>query len=116
MSAFDYSSLRVSTYVELNKAHFKKQNISFRQGDLEKIDFSNNYFDLVFCCSSIYSTNLELSLKEIFCVLKKGGIVYINSNDLGWYLNSLENNQNDLDFFSAKNMAIESIQSINFYS
>lgn len=117
VSAFDYSSIRIAACEEINKRHFKKEHISFREGNLEKIDFPENYFDLVFCYSSIYFTNPELSLKEIFRVLKKGGRVYINTNDFGWYLHNLENNHNGSNFFSAKKMAIESIQnSFNFYA
>ena len=115
VEAFDFSSKRVEVCNGLNEV-YAKNNISFQKADLEKIPFPDNHFDLVFCYSTIFITNPEVSFNELFRILKKGGRLYINMNDLGWYLHNLENKVNDAQDYSSKEMAIDAIEnSFNFF-
>lgn len=54
------------------------KNIHFLKGDSARIDFPSEYFDVVTSNFSIkHWENQKEGLKEIFRVLKKGGIVWI---------------------------------------
>lgn len=116
VDAFDFASNRVNVCKELIKI-FNLSNIFFQKASLEDIPYDDNTFDLVFCYSTIFITNPEISFKELFRVLKKGGKLYVNMNDLGWYIHNLENAVNNAKDHSSKQMAIETLEnSFNFYS
>lgn len=63
----------------LEKARKLSPEIEFIQMDLRKLNFPDNTFDGVWCSASLLHLNtddLKISLKEIFRVLKKGGVLY----------------------------------------
>ena len=51
-------------------------------------NFSKNNvnFDAIFLYSVIYFTDWKKKLPDLILYLKKNGYIYINTNDLGWYL------------------------------
>lgn len=51
--------------------------ITFQVGDAEKLQFKDAYFDGVFSISVLHATDLNLSLKEIARVLRRGGVALI---------------------------------------
>jgi len=52
------------------------QNIELIETDAEHINFSDNSFDVIFCCSAIVLlTNIPASLKKWYRFLKTGGFV-----------------------------------------
>ena len=63
--------------VEYAKDTFKKDNLYFRTADAMNLDFSNNSFDVVIC-TQIYEhvPDAQTMTKEIFRVLKPGGLCY----------------------------------------
>ena len=79
-------------------------------------NFSKNNinFDAIFLYSVIYFTDWKKKLPELIVYLKKNGYLYINTNDLGWYLYNFYTNHNNVNDFNSKDMAIETIyNSIN---
>ena len=59
-------------------ARNKFPQFSFTQGDVTKLDFSDNHFDLIFDFGVIHHIpNWEQTLGELYRVLKKGGQVFI---------------------------------------
>jgi ubiquinone/menaquinone biosynthesis C-methylase UbiE len=85
----DFSSVSISN----SKINSQKFNIpvSFTEGDINYMQFENEHFDIVFGDQVLaHLDNLDLALKEIYRVTKKGGIVaFTSANKLrpdGWYL------------------------------
>lgn len=71
-------------------------NIKFSYGSLEKTSFPDNHFDAVFCYSVIMFTNIPLTLKEFYRVLKPGGRIYIMTDLQGWQRVLLNRSKNNL--------------------
>jgi ubiquinone/menaquinone biosynthesis C-methylase UbiE len=62
--------------VEFAKIFNKNRNVKFSVGELEKIPFPNNFFDIVVCISvleHIKPENIDLVLENIRRILKPGG-------------------------------------------
>jgi hypothetical protein len=79
-------------------------------------NFSKNTvnFDAIFLYSVIYFTDWKNKLPELIFFLKKNGYIYINTNDLGWYLYNFYKKHNNVNDFNSKDMAIETMyNSIN---
>ncbi len=58
-------------------------NTTFQLADAHKLNFSDNFFDVVFGSSILHHLEMEKSLKEIYRVLKPGGkIVFAEPNML----------------------------------
>lgn len=63
----------------LEKAKELSPQIDYRLMDLRKLEFSDETFDGVWCSASLLHLNhddLKVSLKEIFSILKKNGVLY----------------------------------------
>lgn len=69
--------------IELAKKHFKKKNLSFSVGSAMDLNFKSNSLDVIIC-SEIYSyvDNPQKLMKEIFKILKPGGICYFTGDNL----------------------------------
>ncbi|MCL5407575.1 MAG: class I SAM-dependent methyltransferase [Patescibacteria group bacterium] len=66
---------------------FKRKNLKLSLGKLEKLPYSNEYFDYIICYDAWMYTNRLESLKEMDRVLKSSGKIYLGSiAGLGWYL------------------------------
>lgn len=92
-------------------------NIFESIGSIEKLCFEDEYFDSIFCYSSIYFSDVSKSLKEFYRVLKPKGIIYISTNDFGWYIHNLIDGHNSDINFNSKRMAINSLHnSLEYYS
>ena len=63
--------------IEYALASFKKSNLKFKVDDLMELSFSDNTFDVV-VCTQIYEhvPDARTMIKEIYRVLKPGGICY----------------------------------------
>lgn len=66
-----------------------KSNAEMRVGNLENLPFDADFADGVFCYSVIMFTNIDNTIREFNRVLKKGGLLYLNYNNIGWYLHLL---------------------------
>jgi ubiquinone/menaquinone biosynthesis C-methylase UbiE len=67
--------------IELAKEKTKKSNskIHLSVGDIEKLEFFDNFFDLIICAGVVEYLNDDRKwLKEIVRVLKPGGVLIIN--------------------------------------
>ncbi len=61
---------------------YRKDNLSFKQGTVEKIPFDSATFDVVICFETLeHTTEHELALKEFKRVLKPGGLLLISTPD-----------------------------------
>jgi len=81
----DIDAERISTAQAI--AEFNKiGNLRLSVSALENLSFPNNFFDAIFCYSVIYHTNEKIVLKKFYEILKRGGLLYISFNCIGWYL------------------------------
>ena len=57
----------------------RKRNITFKKGDINKLPFKNDSFDVVICLDVLYHQGVEpaIALKEFARVLKKEGLLYL---------------------------------------
>src|SRR3989344_9238426 len=57
----------------------RKRNISVKKGDINKLPFEKNSFDVVICIDVLYhqGVNPSLTIKEFRRVLKKEGLLYL---------------------------------------
>ena len=62
------------------------RNVHFKCSALEDLDFPNEYFDGIFCYSTIYHTDETKTLDEFSRVIKPNGLLYLNFNSVGWFI------------------------------
>jgi len=72
--------------IQTAQKKFPKKNISFKLGDGLKLDFKENFFDIVIC-SQVYEhvTSPKQLMDEIYKVLKPGGICYFAASNRFMY-------------------------------
>lgn len=97
--------------ITFTKAVFQKCNsdTGIVQGSIEKMNYTDESFDAVFCYSVLLCTDYKASLREFYRVLKPGGKLYFNTNGLGWYLYNLIDGHNATSDFDPRKMAAETI-------
>jgi len=78
------------------------------QASLETYDCDVKY-DAIFCYSAVYMTDIPRSIRNLTSKLAAGGIIYFNTNDLGWYLYNIVSPHNDADDFSSQEFGIAAI-------
>lgn len=71
------------TAIEFAKRSFQKKNLRFIHGDATKLPLPRNHFDVVIC-QEVYSyvQDAVALMKEIFRVLRSGGICYLVGDNL----------------------------------
>lgn len=79
----DYSGISVEKTREVNKAAIAASRCNVVQGDVSALPFDENSFDLVTAFETVYFwPDLEMCFKQVFRVLKPGGIFLImNESD-----------------------------------
>lgn len=91
-------------------------NLQIINKKFEDIDFIDSSYDALFSYSVMYLGNWRENLKKINKLLKKNGKLYFNTNDIGWYVKCLVENNNSTKDFSPKKMAIRSIENFLYNS
>lgn len=89
-SIFLYGYFKNYTGVEFSNEFVKKvnnnpetKNINVIQGNVEKLNFQEESYDIIVCNNMLAMTNTALAFKEIFRVLKKGGyLISLNNNTI----------------------------------
>lgn len=64
------------------------KNCHFQYSPIEKTIFESQSMDAIFCYGVLTFTSIPRSIAEFGRLLKKGGLLYINYNALGWYLHT----------------------------
>lgn len=114
--AIDNDHTRINILKELKKLK-SIENIHENVGNIQNLEFENNFFDALFCYSSIYFSDVSKTLDEFYRVLKPNGIIYISTNDIGWYFHNLIDGHNSDKYFNSKKMALKTIEnSVKYYS
>ena len=86
IKAVDYTEERVKFFSDVIKETDLKnmKKIKVLKGSFEKTNFSNEYFDTIFCRGAIWQTNIKSTFKEFFRILKSGGKVIFDFNTDAW--------------------------------
>lgn len=78
VTGFDYSKVSVKESKKVNDEEIKKGICSIVQGDVSKMPFENETFDIITAFETIYFWPGPLiSFKEVFRILKSGGTFMI---------------------------------------
>ncbi len=92
-------------------------NVTFDEGSLEKLAYEDESFDALFSYSALYFTDFRLSLREFHRILRSGSRIYINTNDVGWYIYNIIHEHNKGEGYDPRSVGIEAIRStIEFFS
>ncbi|MDD3443309.1 MAG: class I SAM-dependent methyltransferase [Sulfurimonas denitrificans] len=85
--ATDYSTGRIETAKELNKA---RENVDISHGNIELLEqVADSSIDAVFCYGAFMFTNTDKTIKEFHRVLKPNGKMYLNYNGYGVYVHQI---------------------------
>lgn len=104
----DVSSERIKACNSIANA-LGVNNMQFSEAHLEKLPFSDAYFDRVICYSVLYLTNYEQSIAEFARVTKSGGLVYISTNGIGRYLFDVVKRPNPAPDFDPRVYGVKTI-------
>lgn len=108
----DFSRMMITKKVSEER---KRKNIIFNLGSSEKLPFIDNSFDAIFSYSVLYSTDFKKTIKEFYRILKPKGIIYIVTNEFGWYLKRIITNYNSTPDYNSRKEALKTIfSSIKF--
>ena len=67
-----------SKAIKRAKRNFKARNLHFSVGDIQNLDFKDNFFDAVYSGGVLHMLPLEKPASEIYRVLKDGGIAFLH--------------------------------------
>lgn len=77
ITGIDISHEMVTEAVKNNAALFESGHMKVKVGNSDSLPFEDNSFDKIFCINVIYFWEMpEVHLKEIYRVLKPGGVFY----------------------------------------
>lgn len=114
VTGIDLDPLRVSVGNRI-KEEYHISNVYFQEGSISCMPFADEQFDAVFSYSVLYLTDFKHTLKEMYRVLSPGGKLYLNTNDIGWYIHNLLEPQNPSADFCPRQMAIDTLENTVHY-
>ncbi len=96
INAVDYTEERVKFFSDVIKEKNLKntEKIKISKESIEKTNFSNEYFDTVFCKGTIWQTNVKSTFREFFRILKPGGNIIFDFNTDAWNHYLMNDHQN----------------------
>jgi SAM-dependent methyltransferase len=116
VDAVDVSGARVSVARGLCGA-LGIANAAFHEASIESLPFNDETFDGIFSYSVVYLTDWRKSLAEFARCLKPDGLLYVNTNGLGWYLLNFVEDRQSVEGYSSKVMARDALaNTIRYYS
>lgn len=90
-------------------------NIEVKSCAPAKIPYEKNKFDALFCYGVLFCGNWKKLINEFKRVLKPNGILYLNANDIGWYVYLWEKERNkSFDYSPRQTVAETFINTIEY--
>jgi SAM-dependent methyltransferase len=83
-------------------------NIRVRQARIEQLPYVDSSFDAIFCYGAMQYTAWRDAIREFARTLKRGGLLYLTANGLGWYLHLWKNQPNAAADYDPRRCAAES--------
>jgi SAM-dependent methyltransferase len=90
------------------------RNLTPVVGDLRRIPLREKAVDGVFCYGALFLTSISRTIAEFARILRKGGFLYVNSCDFGYYLYLLINNPHPTKDYSPRRYALRSLWNTAF--
>ena len=116
VTALDTCERRIRLVREL-AGRFAMANVTAAHGAIEATPYPDASFDGIFCYSVIYFTDYRESIAEFARLLRPGGLLYLCSNGLGWYLHNLIDAHNASATFDPAAMAVATLEnSLDFFA
>ena len=116
VEAIDRDAGRIESLCHIIK-HTCPGLVNARKSDIETTPFGNRHFDGIFCYSAIYNSDYRRTLTEFHRLVRPGGLLYVNTNDIGWYIYNLLHDHNPSTDFSPREMAIQALEnSLRYFS
>ena len=91
------------------------ERIQFQAGSIEEVSIEESRFDGVFSYSALYCTDFRCSFRKIHHMLRRNGVFYFSTNDLGWYIYNILDEHNSSSDYNSREKAIEAIQNTICY-
>jgi len=107
--AVDSSSLRIKF---LSNLFFRLniKNVNLSSNFFMNLSYENEFFDLIFSYSVIPFVSWKEVLKFFYDLLKPGGKLFINANDIGWYNLLWEKEHNKSSVYDPRQIVAQSYQ------
>ena len=103
---YDSEKIRV---LNLIKDILQLKNLNIVNSSANTFKYSSIYYDAIFTYSMLYFTNWKVVLADAISNMSQDGIIYLNTNDIGWYLYNFIKNPNPAKDFSPRKMAIKTL-------
>lgn len=87
------------------------RNVSTSICHLPRLPYPDNTFDGAFCYAVINCTPWKESLREIGRILKPGGVLYVTTCDIGWYIYLWEEEHNKVNGYDPKRISADAFNS-----
>ena len=100
----DSSLIRIE-FIKKLCTSLKIKNIDLSLTNVNSLEYPDNYFDAIFCYGVIFLTPWKETIREFRRILKPGGKIYVNFNDIGWYLFLWETEHNKASDYDPKLVA-----------
>lgn len=81
----EISDLRLS-FIRRLTSEYNIQNLQVQKASIEDLPYPDSFFDKVFCYGVVLCSDWKNSILEFKRVLKPGGKLYVNANEIGWYV------------------------------
>lgn len=106
----DVAENRVSFIQDLAR-NIEIGNVSTSICHLPKLPYPDNTFDGAFCYGVINRTPWKESLREIVRILRPGGVLYVTTSDIGWYIYLWKEEHNKAGGYDPKRISIDAFNS-----
>lgn len=113
--AFDTDPQRVAVLDFLLK-ELEITNVTTAVCKLPAIPPNYPMFDGVFCFGTIFLSPWKTSIRNLATALETGGLIYLNANDLGWYLRLYETNWNEAGDYMPRDYLAASLKKTSTYN
>ena len=85
-------------------------NLDVCRSVLQTLPYDDAEFEAVFCYGVVFCTPWRESLREMARVLQPGGRLYVNANELGWYVHLWASEHNRKDDYDPRDVAVQSLR------
>ena len=109
VDAVDSKADRIG-FLQAMQAEADFSNVASAVGDLLHLRADDDEYDAIFCYSVIPNLRWKEALQELLRVLKPGGVLYFNANDIGWYRRLWDLSPHEAPGYSPREVAFRALE------